>query len=391
MASWRFGFPGVAGMLVGPAAKENNGSSHCSSHGLLAYGAGSSIVIVDVRSMQLVTVLPMPCAGSTAFQAAPFVTAIQWNPEGLQSDLLGESATSNLRLAVGDRQGRIAIWNVANGEISTWLSLEADKGRLGIQDVCWVYGQPWLLLAIHGTSLVSLWDTATGRSIWRLDASPEVLSCVKCDPFDARQVCIVSAKGLLLSIYIGGLLEFDISVKRHQLNVAEERGGSTSISGAGKGSNTTITGDVGKDGVSGLGMSYSANSAGTSQTLLSGNNSRCLFSTTSRGILYITFPRELFVFDLRFGAVLSNSGLPRGCSRFLDLVANADGDVLYCAHADGKLTAWLRKQWVLLVNLLKLSSVFHFIGWVLASLGVLNRLVISFAPRVECTNNKVDV
>ena len=213
MATSKFGLPGVAGMLVGPAVKENNGSSHCSSHGLLAYGAGSSIVIVDVRSMQIVTVLPMPCPGTTAAQAAPFVTALQWTPEGLQRDLADESLTSNLHLAVGDRQGRIAIWNVRCGEVIMWLSLEADKGRLGIQDICWVYGKPWLLLSIHGTSLISVWDTTTGRSIWRLDASPEILTCVKRDPFDARQICIVSSKGLLLSVYIGGLLELDISVK----------------------------------------------------------------------------------------------------------------------------------------------------------------------------------
>eukprot|EP00250_Pteridium_aquilinum_P015429 c22572_g1_i1 orf=475-4656(+) len=341
MAMPKFGLPGVAGMLVGPAVKENSGSCHCSSHGLLAYGAGSSIVIVDVRSMQLVTVIPMPSPGSTAFMPAPFVTSVQWTPEGLQRDLTQESSTAHLRLAVGDKQGRIAIWNVGTGEINTWLSLEADRGKLGIQDMCWVCGQPWSLIAIHGSSLVSLWDTNTGRSIWRLDATPEILGCIKCDPFDARQVCVVGSKGLVLSLHIAGMPELDVIVKRYKLSIVEERG-NNSMAAAGKGIGGGGDRDSGKDGgsVSGAGSSAVVNQT---SPFLAGNNIKCLFSNTSRGILYIMFPRELFVFDLQFGTVLSNAGLPRGCGKFLDLVAVVDGDVLYCVHTDGKLTAWKRK------------------------------------------------
>lgn len=342
----KLGLPGVAGMMVGPAVKENNGSSHCSSHGLLAYGAGSSIVIVDVRSMQLVTVLPMPSPGSTVFMPAPFVTSVQWTPEGLQRDLTQESPTAHLRLAVGDKQGRIAIWNVGTGEISTWLSLDPDRGKLGIQDMCWVYGQPWSLIAIHGQSLVSLWDLSTGRSIWRLDASPEVLGCIKCDPFDARQVCIIGSKGLVLSLHIAGMSDLDVIVKRYQLTIVEERG-TNSTTAAGKGGGGTSDRDSGKDGgsVSGAGSSVVVNQ---SSVPLAGYHVKCLFSTISRGILYIMFPRELFVFDLQFGTMLSNVGLPRGCGKLLELVAVVDGDVLYCAHVDGKLTAWRRKGCVYL-------------------------------------------
>ncbi|MCO5554087.1 hypothetical protein L7F22_007613 [Adiantum nelumboides] len=340
----KLGLPGVAGMLVAPAVRENNGSCHCSSHGLLAYGAGSSIVIVDVRSMQLVTVLPMPSPGTTAFQPAPFVTSVQWTPEGLQRDLTLESPTAHLRLAVGDKQGRIALWNVGTGEISTWLGLEAERGKLGIQDMCWVYGQPWSLIAIHGNSLISLWDTNTGRSIWRLDATPEVLGCVKCDPFDARQVCVIGSKGLVLSLHIGGILGVDVMVKRYQLNVAEE-GGNSVVPASGKVNGGSTDRDLGRDGGNATCASSSAVVNQISAPLM-GNNIKCLFSTNSRGIMYIMFPREFFVFDLEFGTMLSNAGLPRGCGKLLELVA-VEGDVLYCAHKDGRLTAWRKKGCVL--------------------------------------------
>lgn len=386
----KLGLPGVAGMLVGPAAKENSGSSHCSSHGLLAYGAGSSIVILDVRSMQLVTVLPMPSPGSTAFLPAPFVTALQWTPEGLPRDLTQESPTAHLRLAVGDRQGRIAIWNVGTEEINTWLSLEVDRGKLGIQDICWVYGQPWLLIAIHGASIVSLWDTSTGRSIWKLDASPEVLGCIKFDPFDARQVCIVGSKGLVLSVYIGGLSELDISVSRHQLSIVEERGNG-SLASAGKGGGGSGDRDSGKDGGSVSGISHLGSSAvvNPALALVPGNNIRCLFSTTSRGILYIMFPRELFVFDLQFGTVLSNAGLPRGCGKLLDLVAVVDGDVLYCAHVDGKLTAWIRKENQQVYSLGFMDVLLPSLGTSVPAPTILSVVNCSFQILVENSRNDI--
>ncbi|KAH7442491.1 hypothetical protein KP509_03G091500 [Ceratopteris richardii] len=340
MALPQLGLPGVAGMLVAPAVKENNGSCHCSSHGLLAYGAGSSIVIIDVRSMQLVTVLPMPSPGTTAFQPAPFVTSVQWTPEGLQRDLTQESPISHLKLAVGDKQGRISIWNISTGEICTWLGFEGERAKLGIQDMCWVGGQPWFLIVIHGPSLISLWDTSSGRSVWRLDATPEILGCIKCDPFDARQVCVIGSKGLVLSLQITGLSEVDVVVKQYQLNILEERV-SSAVSVSVKSNGGSADRDSGKDAVSGSSAGSSTTANQTSGSLV-GNNPKCLFSTNSRGILFIMFPREFFVFDLQFGTMLSSSGLPRGCGKLLELIA-VDGDILYCAHMDGRLTVWRKK------------------------------------------------
>ena len=48
------------GMLPGPPSRENGGCVQCSEKGLLAYRAGHNIVIIETRSMQLVSVLPMP-------------------------------------------------------------------------------------------------------------------------------------------------------------------------------------------------------------------------------------------------------------------------------------------------------------------------------------------
>lgn len=321
---------GVGWVLSPPASKENGGAVHCSPHGLVAYGAGSSVVVMEPRSMQLVAVLPMPAVKNAALQPAPFVTAVQWTPEGIPRDLAAQDfSTAHLQLAVGDRQGRVAIWDVASGDVCTWLEVDAEKSRQGIQDLCWVYGQPWLLAVIHGPTCLNIWDPSTGRCVWRFDSGGELLGCVRADPFDSRQFSLVGLHGLLLSILVGGVSESDILTKQYVIPGQDEKG--------------TVV-EKAKDGAP---LSSGAPALASAPGILV----RCLYSRTRRGLLYVMMPREIVVFDLAFGMQLASTSLPRGCAKLLDLLACTDGDVLYCAHQDGKASAWRRKEYVLVNSL----------------------------------------
>ncbi|KHN22115.1 WD repeat-containing protein 11 [Glycine soja] len=62
-----------------------------------------------------------------------------------------------------------------------------------------------------------------------------------------------------------------------------------------------------------------------------------------RHILFVTFPRELVVFDLQYETVVFNTALPRGCGKFLDVLPDPSNEWIYCAHLDGKLSTWRRK------------------------------------------------
>lgn len=318
---------GVGWMLSPPPSKDNGGAAHCSPHGLVAYGAGSSVVVVEPRSMQLVTVLPMPSPKSISLQPAPFVTAVQWIPEGIPRDLAGQDvSTAHLQLAVGDRHGRVAIWDVASGDISTWLDVDTEKGRQGIQDLCWVYGQPWLLAVIHGPTCLNIWDPRTGRCIWKFDSGGELLGCVRADPFDSRQFCLVGLRGLLMTILVGGVPESEILTKQYIISGQDEKGSMVEKS---------------KDGSVTSGSSSSGAPALASSP---GIIVRCMYSRTRRGLVYVMMPREIVIFDLAFGMPLATTSLPPGCSKLLDLLTCIDGDVLYCAHQDGKVSAWRRKE-----------------------------------------------
>ncbi|RWW16759.1 hypothetical protein BHE74_00031402 [Ensete ventricosum] len=322
-------------LLPGPPSRSNGGSADCSPSGLVAYGAGSCVVVADPRSMQLVCVLAMPpsAAASAHASLAPFVTAVRWTPQPLLRDLSSydDPSTSHLRLAVGDRQGRIAIWDLRSRQIILWLDLDAASSsatstRLGIQDLCWIRSDSWLLAAIHGPSLLALWDAASGRCLWKYDASPEYLSCIRRDPFDSRHFCTLSLRGFLLSVIaLGGGDGGDVSLQ--ELRIAGMTGSSFDLQ------------KLEKESSSGP-----ASSSPPALALFPLFFARLCFSPIWRHILLITFPKELIVFDLQYGTTLSSSPLPRGCSKFMNLMPDPDLDLLYCVHLDGKLSIWKRKE-----------------------------------------------
>ncbi|XP_010247604.1 PREDICTED: WD repeat-containing protein 11-like [Nelumbo nucifera] len=319
-------------MLPGPPSRNNGGSAHCSTNGLLAYGAGSSVVVVDSRTMQLISVLPMPAPSASPIGLAPFVTAVCWTPQPIRRDLLThEPSNSHLLIAVGDRQGRIALWDFRLRQVILWLEFDSptslafsDKSKPGIQDLCWIRAKAdsLILASISGPSLLSLWNTSNGRCIWRYDASPEYFSCIRRDPFDFRHFCALGLKGFLLSVIVHGEEENDVVIKElhvptfsdfRELHKVEKEGG---------------------------------NNPATSPALAVFPLFivRFSFSPQWRYILFVTFPKELVVFDLQYETSLASASLPRKCGKFLDVLPDPDNDWLYCAHLDGKISIWRRKE-----------------------------------------------
>ncbi|KAK8942103.1 hypothetical protein KSP40_PGU000750 [Platanthera guangdongensis] len=324
-------------MLPGPANRSNGGAADCSPAGLLAYGAGSSVVVVDPRSMQLVSVLPMPSPSpqssasittlTSALALAPFVTSVRWSPQPISRELsaLDDPSNSHLRLAAGDRQGRIAIWDFRSRSIALWLEFDhssrGDRPKLGIQDLCWVRSDSWLLAAIHGPSLLVLWSPATGRCLWKYDTAPEYLGCIGRDPFDWRHFCALGLCGFLLSAIALGEDSADVSLQEHHLpgvwdSVELPKNERHSTSG----------------------------STAPAVAVFPQFYARLSFSPRWRHIVMVTFPKELIVFDLQYGTSLSSASLPRGCSKFMDLLPDPDIDLLYCIHIDGRLSIWKRKE-----------------------------------------------
>ncbi|KAJ7956722.1 WD repeat-containing protein 11 [Quillaja saponaria] len=311
-------------MLPGPPSRNNFGSADLSAHGLLAFPAGSSISIIDSRSMQLVSSFPIPppsssSSSSSTSSLSPFVTSVRWTPLPLRRDLLyTEPSSSHLLLAAGDRQGRIALLDFRSKSSLLWF--ETDS-KLAIQDLCWVQARPdsYVLASINGPSTLSLYSTSTGRCFWKYDASPEFFSCIRRDPFDSRHFCAIGLKGFLLSVKVLGEHEDNVVIKEFQIR--------------------TDCGELQR-----LEKDVAGGSLSPASAVFPLYNARFAFSRQWKHILYVTFPRELVVFDLQYQTKLFASALPRGCGKFLDVLPDPNSEWIYCVHLDGSLSTWRRKE-----------------------------------------------
>ncbi|PWA58944.1 transducin family protein / WD-40 repeat family protein [Artemisia annua] len=282
--------------------------------------------------MQLISVHPIPPPQTSSL--SPYITSVRWSPSSLRLDPLSHDPTSShshLLLAAGDRQGRICLLDPRGNSTSprgsssnSVMFLESDK--LGVQDICWIKCgyERWIIGAISGPSLLSLYETSTGRCFFKYDVAPEVFGSIARDPFDERCFVVVGLKGVLLSVKVhGDKSENDVVVKEMVVltDLAEL---------------SKMERDVANGG--GVG------NVAPAMAMFPGYVVKVAFSPHWRNILYVTFPRELVVFDLQYKKVLSRGVLPRGCGKFMDVMPDPSLEVVYCSHFDGRLSAWRRKE-----------------------------------------------
>ncbi|KAK3025871.1 hypothetical protein RJ639_042300 [Escallonia herrerae] len=301
-------------VLPGPPSRNNGGAADLSPTGLLAYAAGGSVAVVDARSMQLVHVLPLPAP-------SPFLTSLRWSPHHLPLPL-SPSTHPHLLLAVGDRHGRISLLDLRSPS-PPLLSLSPSSEKSGIQDLAWIRtrSDSYILAALSGPSLLSLFNTSTSRCFFKYDAAPELFSSIQRDPFDSRHFCCLGLKGFLLSVKVlGDSAENDVVLKELQIN--------------------TDASELNKLEKDASNTDGSAPAMAVFPTYVA----KLAFSPHWKHILFVTFPRELVVFDLQYETVLFVTGLPRGCGRFMDVLPDPSIEVVHCAHLDGKLTTWRRKE-----------------------------------------------
>ncbi|XVE98354.1 hypothetical protein REPUB_Repub03eG0099200 [Reevesia pubescens] len=324
-------------MLPGPPSRNNFGSADLSPSGLLAFASGSSVSVIDSRSLQLLSTIPLPPPSSSSLSGSPsnsssslspFVTSVRWTPLPLGRDLLStEPSSSHLIIAAADRHGRISLLDFRLRSLILSIDPPDPSSKSGIQDLCWAQARPesFLLASLSGPSCLSLYNTSSSRCIFKYDASPEYLSCIRRDPFDSRHLCIVGLKGFLLSIKVLGETEDDIALKALQIRT-----------------DCTELLKLEKDASAASGGSSSSSSPASAVFPLYAV--RLAFSPHWKHVIYVTFPRELVVFDLKYETTLFSAALPRGCAKFLDVLPDPNQELVYCAHLDGKISIWRRKE-----------------------------------------------
>ncbi|CAH8306254.1 unnamed protein product [Eruca vesicaria subsp. sativa] len=309
--------------LPGPPSRNNFGSSDLSPSGLLAFASGSSVSVVDSRSLQLVSTIPLPPPPGAL---SPFVTSVRWIPLPLPRDVLSSEPTaSHLLLAVADRHGRVALVDFHLRSVVVWLNPSSDP-KLGVQDLCWVQARrdTHVLATVSGSSFLSMY---TNEGVfWKYDSGSEVvLSCLRRDPFDSRHFCVLGLNGFLLSVKVLGDAENDVVIQEMQIKTDSSELVRLEREAASNGNSS----------------SSSSSPASAAFPLYF---ARFAFSPHWKNILFVTFPRELVVFDLQYETALSFTPLPRGCAKFMDVLPDPNKELLYCAHVDGRLSIWRRQE-----------------------------------------------
>ncbi|XP_057538802.1 uncharacterized protein LOC130816161 isoform X1 [Amaranthus tricolor] len=321
-------------MLPGPPGRNNAGAIDItSSSTLLAFASGSSVSLVDIRSMQLIAVVPLPppqsSSSSSSPSLSPFVTSVKWAPHSLrQFDILSSdslSSSSHLLLAVGDRQGRLSLFDFKSKSVVLWFETDHNSLKLGIQEMCWVKSSldSWALAVITGPHMVSIFSASTGKCFFKYDAVSEFLSCIRRDPFDSRHLVVLGLKGFLLSVKLIGESEDDVILQELQVRTDCSELMKLERDLVGSGGNPVPTSPA-----SAMFPNYPV---------------KCAFSLEWRHILFVTFPRELVVFDLQYETALFRANLPRG-GKFLDVLPDPNSELVYCVHLDGKLSTWRRRE-----------------------------------------------
>lgn len=314
-------------ILPGPPSRNNFGSADLSTAGLLAFASGSSVSVVDVASLQLIATVPLtsPSSSSSSPTLPPFVTAVRWTPQLLRRDLLAtEPSSSHLIIAAGDRHGRISLIDFRLRAVVLTFDPPDPFAKAGIQDLCWAQARhdSMVLASITGPSLFSIYNSVSSKCIFKYDASPEHLSCVRRDPFDSRLMCVIGLKGFFLSVKVLGDSEESIAIKEFQIRT-----------------DCTELSRLERDAATAGGLSSSPASA-----VYPLYHVKFAFSPIWKHVIYVTFPRELVVFDLQYQKKLFSVSMPRGGGKFLDVLPDPNHEVVYCVHLDGKISIWKRKE-----------------------------------------------
>ncbi|KAG2331850.1 hypothetical protein Bca52824_003030 [Brassica carinata] len=308
-------------ILPGPPSRSNLSAADLSPSGLLAFASGPCISLVHSHSLQLISTVSLP---SPLSSPNPTVTSLRWAPLPLRRDPF----SSDLLIAVGDHLGRIALVDFRVPSVRLWLEQDCDsaaRGKIlgcGVHDLCWVLALPesYIIAAISGSSSLALY-TDSGHVFWKYDASPEFISCIRCDPFDSSHFCVLGLKGFLLSVKLVGITENDVTSKEFHIQT-----------------DSTDLQKLEREVV------VSSSSSHSSTSVFPFCSAKFSFSPHWKHIIFVTFPRELVVFDLQYEATLFVVALPREYAKFVDVLPDPSQEFLYCLHFDGRLSIWRRQE-----------------------------------------------
>ena len=188
-------FPG----LLHPS---NEGAIDWGFQNLIAYACQSSVVVVDPVKLDILQTLD----GHSSK-----IKAVRWSNNTLTNDC---TESYKLKLASGDENGTILIWNVLEATVLCTLS-STEKNK----EILQMYFHPRdsnLLLTLQSPTILTLWNVQEAKVIWRIGLVEPMINFFF-NPFSTRQIFFYSQKGFLYEIDNITKNSSPKNVKKHSL------------------------------------------------------------------------------------------------------------------------------------------------------------------------------
>lgn len=257
----------VLGLLPAPASASNRGAADLLEGGeLVAYGAASTVAVVEVATLQVACMLQGGHRGAT-------VTAVKWGPHdgahgapfkqaaGAAASAGGPMASRAspshhshhhhhppLRLASGDSAGGVVVWDAASGAAAARLDdapaaqelldgyAAAARGDCCVTGLAWVLPGRGALAAVIAPALLVVWDPGApsagggggGGLLWKRElaapTSPETFTSIAVDPLDRRRAVLCGDAGALVVMRLRGVGDGgsggDVEQRQYRVNVS---------------------------------------------------------------------------------------------------------------------------------------------------------------------------
>ncbi|XP_056005072.1 WD repeat-containing protein 11-like [Ostrea edulis] len=321
-------------VITGALHAQNKGASDWGWQGLLSYGCQGFIVIVDPKTVQVLQVLAKHKGN---------VVKVKWAKENYHHDL---GSPYSLRLASGDTNGVIIVWDVAAGIPKS----EFSEGNKPIQDLEWLTYQDAshdLLVVLHPPYSLVLWNADTGTKLWKKSYTEPLLS-FSFDPFNSKNVAFLGSDSIVFiedfsvtKVPSSNGKKFYISSPSSTASSNLKTDGSTSNVDK-RLSSKNLAERMSKILV-GEGPSKK-NSREESDQVALNDCIQLLHHQSCRHHLILVYTREILILDLEINQTVGIIPIERAGSPFVQIFSFRQRDVLLCLHENGSVTTRIRRK-----------------------------------------------
>ncbi|XP_062608661.1 WD repeat-containing protein 11-like isoform X2 [Saccostrea cucullata] len=320
-------------VITGALNAQNKGASDWGWQGLLSYGCQGFIVVVDPKTVQVLQVLAKHKGN---------VVKVKWAKENYHHDL---GNPYSLRLASGDNNGVIIVWDVTSGTVKS----EFSEGSKPIQDMEWLTYQDAshdLLVALHPPYSLILWNADTGTKLWKKSYT-EPLLAFSFDPFSSKNVaflgpdCIVFIDDFSVTkTPSSNGKKFYISSPSSSASNLKTEGSTSSVEK--RTASRNLAERMSKILV-GEGPSKKSSKEESDQVALN-DCIQLLHHQSCRHHLILVYPREILILDLEINQTVGIIPMERAGSPFVQIVSLRQRDVLLCLHENGSVSTRIRRK-----------------------------------------------